>query len=122
MVDLRFYDKINSNIIFKLSILDVLTDWKQFIVNFHTVTKAAAEEEIRAGLEIFQAIKIEFEAFIPTAWKLNEESIDVFEKLGFIFSEMQKDFCCSKLNPMKRLKLQKSFGIQQVVQKKYYQR
>jgi hypothetical protein len=39
-----------------------LTDWKQFIVNFHTVTKAAAEEEIRADLEIFQAIKIEFEA------------------------------------------------------------
>jgi predicted deacetylase len=80
-------------------------DWKQFIVNFHIVTKAAAEEEIRAGLEIFQAIKIEFEVFIPTAWKLNEESIDVFEKLGFIFSEMQKDFCYSKLNPMKRLKL-----------------
>jgi len=37
---------------------------EQFIVNFHTVTKAAAEEEIRAGFEIFQAIKIEFEAFI----------------------------------------------------------
>lgn len=44
--------------------IDVLTDWKQFIVNFHTVTKAAAEEEIRDDLEIFQAIKIEFEAFI----------------------------------------------------------
>lgn len=97
--------------------IDVLTDWKQFIVNFHTVTKAAAEEEIRADLEIFQAIKIEFEPY-TIAWKLNEESIDVFEKLGFIFSEMQKDFCYSKLNPMKRLKLQKSFGIQQVVQKK----
>jgi hypothetical protein len=44
--------------------IDVLTDWKQFIVNFHTVTKAPAEEEIRADLEIFQDIKIEFEAFI----------------------------------------------------------
>ena len=48
--------------------IDVLMDWKQFIVNFHIVTKAAAEEEIRAGLNISSQVKkIEFEVFIPTA-------------------------------------------------------
>ena len=42
--------------------------------DFHTVTKAAAEEEIRAGLEIFQQIGIKPNVFVPPAWKLNQTS------------------------------------------------
>ncbi len=33
--------------------------------NFHSVTKASTEEEIRAGLEIFQEVKIKTNVFIP---------------------------------------------------------
>ena len=58
--------------------------------DFHTVTKAAAEEEIRAGLEIFQEIGIKPNVFVPPAWKLNDSSIKVLEKLGFIFTEIQE--------------------------------
>jgi predicted deacetylase len=47
--------------------------------DFHTVTKAAAEEEIRAGLEIFQEIEIKPNVFIPPAWKLNDSSVKVLE-------------------------------------------
>jgi len=54
MVDLRFYGKINSNIIFNCLNIDVLTDWKQFIVNFHTVTKAAAERKSELVLKYFK--------------------------------------------------------------------
>jgi predicted deacetylase len=60
--------------------------------DFHTVTKAAAEQEIRAGLEIFQEIGIKPNVFIPPAWKLNDISIKVLEKLGFILAEMQEEF------------------------------
>jgi predicted deacetylase len=35
--------------------------------DFHTVTKADAEEEIRAGLEIFQEIGIKPNVFVPPA-------------------------------------------------------
>ncbi len=58
--------------------------------NFHSVTKAAAEGEICAGLEIFQEVKIKTNVFIPPAWKLNDESIDILEKVGFEFSEMEE--------------------------------
>lgn len=50
--------------------------------NFHKTTKADAEEQIRAGLEIFQEIGINTNVFIPPAWKLNNSSIKVLEKLG----------------------------------------
>ena len=60
--------------------------------DFHTVTKAIAEEEIRAGLEIFQEIGIKPNVFVPPAWKLNDSSIKVLEKLGFILAEMQEEF------------------------------
>ena len=60
--------------------------------DFHTVTEAAAEEQIRAGLEIFHEIGINTNVFIPPAWKLNNSSIKVLEKLGFGLTEMQEEF------------------------------
>ena len=60
--------------------------------NFHSVTKATAEEEICAGLEIFQEIKIKTNVFVPPAWKLNDETIDILEKLGFVFSEIKNGY------------------------------
>jgi predicted deacetylase len=49
--------------------------------NFHETTEADAEERIRAGLEIFHKIGINTNVFIPPAWKLNNSSIKVLEKL-----------------------------------------
>jgi predicted deacetylase len=60
--------------------------------DFHNTTKAAAEEEIRAGLEIFQEIEIRPNVFVPPAWKLNDSSIEVLEKLGFSLAETQEEF------------------------------
>ena len=70
--------------------------------DFHTVTKAAAEEEIRAGLEIFEEIDIKPDVFIPPAWKLNDNSIKVLEKLGFILTEMQEEFILLGNNSFKK--------------------
>ena len=39
--------------------------------NFHQTREADAEEQIRAGLEIFEEIGINTNVFIPPAWKLN---------------------------------------------------
>jgi predicted deacetylase len=60
--------------------------------NFHKTTKADAEEQIRAGLEIFQEIGINTNVFIPPAWKLNNSSIKVLEKLGFKLAEEQEEY------------------------------
>ena len=60
--------------------------------DFHKTTKAAAEEEIRAGLEIFQEIEIRPNVFVPPAWKLNDSSIEVLEKLGFSLAETQEEY------------------------------
>ena len=60
--------------------------------DFHTVTKAAAEEQIRAGVEIFKQIGIDTNVFIPPAWKLNKSSIEVLEKLEFRLTEMQEEY------------------------------
>jgi predicted deacetylase len=60
--------------------------------NFHTTTEAAAEEQIRAGLEIFHEIGINTNVFIPPAWKLNNSSIKVLEKLGFKLAEEQEEY------------------------------
>jgi predicted deacetylase len=75
--------------------------------NFHTVTKAIAEEEIRAGLEIFEEIGIKTNVFIPPAWKLNESSIKVLEKLGFILTEMQEEFILLSDNTFRKIKVPK---------------
>jgi predicted deacetylase len=62
--------------------------------DFHSITKAAAEEEIRAGLKIFQEIGIKPKVFVPPAWKLNSSSIEVLQKLGFDLAETQENLCC----------------------------
>jgi predicted deacetylase len=58
--------------------------------DFHTRAKSAAEEEIRAGLEIFQEVRIKAKTFVPPAWHLNCASIKVLQKLGFKVAETQK--------------------------------
>ena len=75
--------------------------------DFHTVTKAAAEEEIRAGLEIFQQIGINTNVFIPPAWKLNDSSVKVLEKLGFILAEMQEEFILLSDKAFRKIKVPK---------------
>ena len=75
--------------------------------DFHTVTKAAAEEEIRAGLEIFQEIGIKPNVFVPPAWKLNDISIKVLEKLGFILAEMQEEFILLSDKAFRKIKVPK---------------
>src|SRR5215211_1144379 len=75
--------------------------------NFHKIRKAAAEEEIRAGLEIFQEIGIRPNVFIPPAWKLNDSSIEVLEKLGFILAEMQEEFILLSDKAFRKIKVPK---------------
>ena len=60
--------------------------------NFHDTKEADAEEQIRAGLEIFHEIGINTDVFIPPAWKLNNSSIKVLEKLGFKLAEEQEEY------------------------------
>src|SRR5919107_1340729 len=60
--------------------------------NFHETTEGNAEEQIRAGLEIFHEIGIKTNVFIPPAWKLNNSSIKVLEKLGFKLAEEQEEY------------------------------
>jgi predicted deacetylase len=60
--------------------------------NFHETTEADAEEQIRAAIEIFPEIGIEAKVFIPPAWKLNNSSIEVLEKLGFKLAEEQEEY------------------------------
>jgi predicted deacetylase len=60
--------------------------------NFHETTEADAEERIRTGLEIFHKIGINTNVFIPPAWKLNNSSIKVLEKLGFKLAEEQEGY------------------------------
>jgi predicted deacetylase len=78
--------------------------------NFHSVTKAAAEEEIRCGLEIFQEIKIKTNVFIPPAWKLNDSSLEILEKLGFKFSETQERLILISKDSFKKIKVPKVFN------------
>jgi predicted deacetylase len=60
--------------------------------NFHDTKEADAEEQIRAALEIFHEIEISTNVFIPPAWKLNNSSIKVLEKLGFKLAEEQEEY------------------------------
>ena len=75
--------------------------------DFHTVTKAAAEQEIRAGLEIFHEIGIKPNVFVPPAWKLNDSSIKVLEKLRFILAEMQEEFILLSDKAFRKIKVPK---------------
>ncbi len=60
--------------------------------DFHRTKEADAEEQIRAGLEIFHEIGINTNVFIPPAWKLNNSTIKVLEKLGFKLAEEQEEY------------------------------
>jgi predicted deacetylase len=75
--------------------------------DFHKTTKAAAEEEIRAGLEIFQEIEIRPNVFVPPAWKLNDSSIEVLEKLGFSLAETQEEFILLSDKAFRKIKVPK---------------
>ena len=76
--------------------------------NFHETTKANAEEQIRAGLEIFHEIGITTNVFIPPAWKLNNSTIKVLEKLGFKLGEEQEEYLLLlSQQAFKRIKLPK---------------
>ena len=75
--------------------------------NFHETTKANAEEQIRAGLEIFHEIGINTDVFIPPAWKLNNSSIKVLEKLGFKLVEEQEEYLLLSQQELKKIKLPK---------------
>jgi predicted deacetylase len=60
------------------------------IDNFGTSTKATAEQEIRAGLHIFQEVGIDPTVFIPPCWQLNINSIKTLVKLKFRLTEIQE--------------------------------
>jgi peptidoglycan/xylan/chitin deacetylase (PgdA/CDA1 family) len=75
--------------------------------DFFYKTEALAEEEILAGLQIFQNIGIKTNVFIPPAWKLNEGSIKVLEKLDFSLAEMQEEFLLLSHKPFKKIKVPK---------------
>jgi predicted deacetylase len=78
--------------------------------NFHSVTEATAEEEIRCGLQIFQEIKIKTNMFIPPAWKLNDASLEILEKLEFKFSETQERLILISKESFKKIKVPKVFN------------
>jgi predicted deacetylase len=75
--------------------------------DFHTITKPAAEEEIRAGLEIFQEIGIKPKVFVPPAWKLNNTSIEILQKLGFDLAETQERFVLLSHDGCKKIRVSK---------------
>jgi predicted deacetylase len=58
--------------------------------DFEVKTKTFAEQEIRAGLQIFEEVGIHPTVFIPPCWKLNIYSIQVLEKLRFKLTEIQE--------------------------------
>src|SRR5918911_1612472 len=76
--------------------------------NFHETKEADAEEQIRAGLEIFHEIGINTDVFIPPAWKLNNSSIKVLAKLGFKLAEEQEEYLLLRSQQdIKKIKLPK---------------
>jgi predicted deacetylase len=55
--------------------------------NFHTTKEGEAEEQIRAGLDIFHEVGINTNVFIPPAWKLTAELYTVFINCINVFGE-----------------------------------
>src|ERR1051326_6730336 len=87
----EFVDKIKSYKVCEIALHGLYHERKNGrFDDFHTITKATAEEEIRAGLEIFREIGINPTVFIPPAWKLSNSSIEVLEKLRFCLAETQE--------------------------------
>jgi hypothetical protein len=75
--------------------------------DFFHKTKAAAEEGIRAALEIFQEVGIKSNVFVPPRWKLRRDSIEVSGKLGFGLAEMQEEFFLLSHKPFRKIKVPK---------------
>ena len=75
--------------------------------DFHAKSKATTEEEIRAGLEIFEQVGIKTNVFVPPQWKLSSGSIEVLQKLGFSLAEMQEEFFLLSHKPFKKIKVPK---------------
>ena len=75
--------------------------------DFHTKSKGTTEEEIRAGLEIFEQVGVKTSVFIPPQWKLNNSSIEVLQKLGFGLAEMQEEFFLLSYKPVRKIKVPK---------------
>jgi hypothetical protein len=75
--------------------------------DFHTKSRGTTEEEIRAGLEIFERVGIKTNVFVPPQWKLSSGSIDVLEKLGFGLAEMQEEFLLLSQKPFRKIKIPK---------------
>ncbi|MGB6530962.1 MAG: DUF2334 domain-containing protein, partial [Candidatus Nitrosopolaris sp.] len=75
--------------------------------DFFYKTEALAEEEILAGLQIFQRIGMKTDVFIPPAWQLNESSIKVLERLRFSLAEMQEEFLLLSHKPFRKIKVLK---------------
>ncbi|HEY7080340.1 MAG TPA: DUF2334 domain-containing protein [Nitrososphaeraceae archaeon] len=75
--------------------------------DFHTKSKGTTEEELRAGLNIFEQVGIKTGVFIPPQWKLSSDSIEVLEKLGFSLAEMQEEFFLLSHKPYRKIKVPK---------------
>jgi hypothetical protein len=75
--------------------------------DFHTKSRGTTEEEIRAGLEIFERVGIKTSVFVPPQWKLSRGSIEVLEKLGFGLAEMQEEFLLLSQKPFRKIKIPK---------------
>ncbi len=75
--------------------------------DFHTKSKGTTEEELRAGLDIFEQVGIKTGVFIPPQWKLSSDSIEVLEKLGFSLAEMQEEFFLLSHKPYRKIKVPK---------------
>ncbi|MBV9668964.1 MAG: DUF2334 domain-containing protein, partial [Nitrososphaeraceae archaeon] len=104
----EFVDKIKSYKACEIALHGLYHELKNGrFDDFHTITKAAAEEEIRAGLEIFHEISIRPNVFVPPAWKLNNSSIEVLQKLGFDLAETQEKFVLLSHGGCKKTKVSK---------------
>ncbi|MGB6531337.1 MAG: DUF2334 domain-containing protein, partial [Candidatus Nitrosopolaris sp.] len=77
------------------------------IDNFGTRTKAVAEQELRAGIQILQQIGIKPNVFIPPCWKLNLNSIVVLGKLGFRLTEIMKKYVLLHSRTFKKIAVPK---------------
>jgi predicted deacetylase len=75
--------------------------------DFHTKSMGTTEEEIRAGLDIFEQVGIKTNVFVPPQWKLSSGSIEVLEKLGFGLAEMQEEFFLLSQKPFRKIKVPK---------------
>jgi predicted deacetylase len=75
--------------------------------DFHTITKARAEEELRAALEIFQEVGLRTKVFVPPQWKLGNSCKEVLKKLKFSLAEIQEEFLLLSVKPLRKIKAPK---------------